>query len=203
MDLLLVRHALPVRADGDSATADPALSEVGRQQARATADFLAGELIHAVVASPLQRAIATAQPLADRLGLDVEIVDGLREIDPFGGSYIPAEELTADHEVVTDMATDPLALFASVGGFEQFRRTVVAAVDGIVAGNRGRRVAIFCHGSVIGTYLTAVLGHEDPFLLLPDYCGIYRVLASGTGLRTLRSANETGHVRDLASPPTQ
>ena len=197
MDLLLVRHALPVRADGEGATADPPLSDFGRLQAAATAAFLAGERIDAVVASPLQRAIATAQPLADQLGFEVEVVEGLREIDPFGGSYIPAEELTTDHAVVADMAEDPFALFAGAGGFEAFRSTVVGAVDGIVASNRGRRVAVFCHGSVIGTYLTAVLGHDDPFLLLPDYCGIYRVLAASNGLRTLRSANETGHVRDV------
>ena len=198
MDLLLVRHALPVRADGDNATADPPLSDTGRQQAEATAAFLAGERIDAVVASPLQRAAQTAEPLATRLGVTIQVAEGLREIDPFGGSYIPAEELTTDHAVVADMATDPLALFAGAGGFEEFRRTVVAAIDEIVAGHRGQRVAVFCHGSVIGTYLTAVLGHDDPFLLLPDYCGIYRVLAASSGLRTLRSANETGHVRDVA-----
>jgi 2,3-bisphosphoglycerate-dependent phosphoglycerate mutase len=198
VDLLLVRHALPLRADGDGATADPALSDLGQQQAEATAAFLVGERIDAIVASPLRRAAETAQPLAERLGLRIDVAEGLREIDPFGGSYIPAEELTTDHAVVADMAEDPMVLFAGAGGFEQFRRTVVAAVDDIVAGNRGRRVAVFCHGSVIGTYLTAVLGHDDPFLLLPDYCGIYRVLASSDGLRTLRSANETGHVRDIA-----
>ena len=193
-----MRHALPMRADEDNATADPPLSDIGRQQAEATAAFLAGEAIDAVVASPLQRAAQTAQPLADRLGLGIQVADGLREIDPFGGSYIPAEELTVDHAVVADMASDPLALFASAGGFEQFRSTVVGAVDEIVAAHRGRRVAVFCHGSVIGAYLTAVLGHDDPFLLLPDYCGLYRVLAASNGLRTLRSANETGHVRGIS-----
>ena len=197
MDLLLIRHALPFRADGEDATADPPLSPIGRQQAEATAAFLAGERIDAIVASPLRRAAQTAQPLAKRLSLPITIAEGLREIDPFGGSYIPAEELTTDHAVVTDMATDPLALFAGAGGFEQFRRTVVATVDEIVGANRGKCVAVFCHGSVIGTYLTAVLGHDDPFLLLPDYCGLYRVLAASNGLRTLRSANETGHVRGV------
>lgn len=190
-----MRHAQPVRADGDSATADPPLSEAGWAQARATALFLAGESIDHVVASPLQRACQTAQPLAEALGTSVEVVEGLREIDPFGGSYVPAEEMTDDHPVVQDMADDPFSLFANAGGFERFRTTVVAAFDDVVARNRGRRVAVFCHGTVIGTYLTTILGHEDPFVLLPDYCGISRVLASSDGLRTLRSANETGHVR--------
>ena len=152
-----MRHALPVRADGDSATADPPLSDVGVTQAAATAKFLAGERIDHVVASPLLRACQTAQPLADTLGVDIEVVEGLREIDPFGGSYVPAEEITTDHPVVASMAEDPYSLFAGAGGFERFRAVVVDAFDGIVERNRGRRVAVFCHGTVIGTYLTSLL----------------------------------------------
>lgn len=193
-----MRHALPLRADGESATADPALSELGHAQAAATADFLAAERIDHLVASPLRRACQTARPLADALGLDIEVVEGLREIDPFGGSYVPAEEITTDHQVVQDMAADAFALFAGAGGFERFRRTVIEAFDGVVARNKGRRVVVFCHGTVIGTYLTALLGHDDPFVLLPDYCGICRVLAASNGVRTVRSVNETGHVRGIA-----
>ena len=197
MDLIIVRHARPDRADGDRATADPQLSADGRRQAEATAAFLAGERIDHIAASPLQRAQQTAQPLAAHLGLDVEIVEGLREIDPFGGSYVPAEEIETDHPLVRNFVEDRYSLFANEGGFERFRSVVVAAFDGLVERNRGRRVAVFCHGTVIGSYLSALLDDEDPFVLLPDYCGLYRVAASARGLRTLRSANETGHVRGL------
>ena len=197
MELILIRHALPERADGDSATADPPLSERGRRQAAATADFLAGESLDAVVASPLLRAQQTARPLADRLGVRVHITEGLREIDPFGGSYVPAEEIGIDHPVVERFVADRYSLFAGEGGFHQFRSGVVAAIDQLVGRYRSQRVAVFCHGTVIGTYVTALLGHDDPFVLLPDYCGLYRITASSAGLRTLRSANETGHVRGL------
>lgn len=193
MDLILVRHAQPERTDD---SADPVLTERGRAQADATGAFLAGERVDAIVASPLQRARHTAVPLADRLGLEIQTIEGLREIDPFRGAYVPAEELTLDHGVVQQFMADPLALFAGEGGFETFRATVVGAFDDIVAANKGRTVVAFCHGTVIGTYLTDVLGHADPFVLNPDYCGLYRLKASGD-LRTLRSANETGHVRDL------
>jgi probable phosphoglycerate mutase len=200
MELLLVRHALPERTDGDRPTADPPLSDHGRLQAAATGQFLAGERIDAVYASPLRRACETAQPLADRLGLSLRTSEGLREIDPFGGAYVPAEEITTDHPVVEAYVKDQYSLFAGAGGFEQFRTVVVSAVDTIVGENKGRRVAVVCHGTVIGTYLSALLGHDDPFVLLPDYCGLYRITASSGGLRTLRSANETGHVRHLALP---
>jgi probable phosphoglycerate mutase len=200
VDLIIVRHARPERRDGPDASADPPLSEEGRRQAEATAEFLAGERVDHVVASPLLRARQTAEPLATRLGLSVEAVGGLTEIDPFGGSYIPAEEMHTDHHVVQTFLDDKFALFAAAGGFEVFRDVVVDAFEGIVARNRGKRVAVFCHGTVVGCYLTALLGHADPFILAPDYCGLYRVQASSTGIRTVRSANETGHVRHLLDP---
>jgi len=42
-----------------------------------------------------------------------------------------------------------------------------------------------------------MLGHDNPLALLSDYCGIMRVTASAKGFRTVRSVNETGHVRHL------
>jgi probable phosphoglycerate mutase len=197
MQLIIVRHALPNRADGEKATADPELADLGRQQAQATADFLAGERIDAVVASPLRRAQQTAQPLATQLGLTAASVEGLREIDPFGGSYVPAEEMEMDHPVVQAFAEDRWSLFGNEAGFERFRDGVVGAFDQIVERHRGEHVAVFCHGTVIGTYLAAILGHDNPLALLPDYCGVSRVLAATGGLRTLRSVNETGHVRNV------
>lgn len=199
MELIIVRHALPHRADGEDATADPELTELGLRQAEATGGFLAGEQIDALAASPLRRAHQTAEPLARRRGLDIVTVEGLREIDPFGGAYVPAEEMTEDHPVIQRLAEDRFSLFGSEEDFTRFRSTVLAAFDDVVARYRGKRVAVFCHGTVIGTYLTSLLGLDDPLVLLPDYCGVSRVLASSTGHRTLRSVNETGHVRDLAA----
>ena len=201
MNLILIRHGTPERSEGEGATADPPLSDRGHSEAEATAEFLAAEPIDHVVASPLTRAHQTAAPLASRLRLEVETAEGLREIDPFGGAYVPAEEITPDHRVVQDFIDDRFSLFASAGGYERFRDTVVGTLDGIVDANRGRTVAVFCHGTVISTYLAVLLGHDDPFTLLPDYCGLCRVAAGGDGWRTVRSVNETGHVRTAAVRP--
>ena len=151
MELIIVRHALPHRTDGDNATADPELAQTGHGQAAATAEFLAGERIDAVVASPLRRAHQTAEPLAATLGLDISTVEGLREIDPFGGAYIPAEEVADDHPIVQSFVEDRYSLFGSEEGFQRFREVVVRAFDSIVAEHKGQRVAVFCHGTVIGT----------------------------------------------------
>ena len=55
------------------------LSERGRAQAQAVADWLAARDIVYVVASPLERAQETAEPIATRLGLPIDTDDDLIE----------------------------------------------------------------------------------------------------------------------------
>jgi 2,3-bisphosphoglycerate-dependent phosphoglycerate mutase len=196
MDLIVVRHGLPERTDDSH---DPELSAAGRRQADATAAFLAGERVDHVVASPLARARQTAEPLATRLGLAIETVDGLAEIDPFGGAYVPAEEMELDHHVTEAFLADKYSLFERAGGFEVFRAGVLDAFDGVIGRNRSRVVAVFCHGMVMGCYLTTLIHHDDPFVLNVDYCGIARIRAASNGIRTPLSVNETGHLRDVIS----
>lgn len=82
--LLLVRHARP--AAGFDAELDPGLDEVGRGQAVATADRLAGRDRLAVVTSPLLRAQETAAPLAERWGVVPRVEPSVGEIpSPAGG----------------------------------------------------------------------------------------------------------------------
>ena len=67
--LYLVRHA--EKQDGDN----PALTEDGVARADALADRLEDAGIEAVWSTDYRRTMQTAQPLADRLGLDVQVYD--------------------------------------------------------------------------------------------------------------------------------
>lgn len=60
---------------------DVRLSREGNAQAQQLAERLASLPIRAICASPLERARDTAQPLADRLGIEVEIAEELNELD--------------------------------------------------------------------------------------------------------------------------
>jgi broad specificity phosphatase PhoE len=55
------------------------LSANGRMMANAAADYFEGRPVAAVLASPLERAQETAQPVADRLGLPITTDDRLIE----------------------------------------------------------------------------------------------------------------------------
>ncbi|MCH2222917.1 MAG: histidine phosphatase family protein, partial [Dechloromonas sp.] len=76
MQLLLVRHALPLRSDHGEGS-DPDLSETGFQQVARLPEALARFPISRVVSSPQRRAIQTAEPLAQ----DRDIADAVLKRD--------------------------------------------------------------------------------------------------------------------------
>ncbi|MCY4175913.1 MAG: histidine phosphatase family protein [Acidimicrobiaceae bacterium] len=200
MELLVIRHARPVRDDAvDGRFADPDLADLGRRQAEATACCLVAEGVDHVVSSTMRRALSTAEPLARKLDVAVEALDDLRESDHRSRSYVPAEEFSPD-DPATAHFFDPEADLHSLifpDGYETFRTRVQRGFDHVITRNPSRRVAVFCHGMVTAVYLQTLLGFEDPFALFVDYCGITRIAASSDGRRTVRSVNETQHIRRL------
>ncbi len=196
VELIIVRHARPIRLEVAEGHADPHLSEVGVAQAARTAEFLAGEGVDHIVSSSMCRALETARPLAERLGHDIEVRDDLRESDHRSLVYVPAEEMSPDDPATAHYFDDPMtAIFSD--GFDEFERRVVNAFEEIIAANRSRTVAVFCHGMVTSVYLRSILRFDDVMALLVDYCGISRVRASSSGVRSVKSINETLHVREL------
>src|SRR6478609_3341624 len=84
MRLLLIRHGeTPGNVLGqlDTAHPGPGLTDLGERQAAALARSLANEQIDLLFASSLVRTQITAAPLAAARGLDVEVLEGLREIE--------------------------------------------------------------------------------------------------------------------------
>jgi len=77
----LVRHGEVANPDGILYGRLPGfrLSEDGQMMAKAAADFLAGRDITVLRSSPLERAIETAGPIAEQLGLPIEVDDRLIE----------------------------------------------------------------------------------------------------------------------------
>ena len=198
MELVLVRHALPVRIDGtpDGSPADPGLAELGRAQAERVVQALSLDEVHAVYSSPATRARDTAAPLLAKLGLDVSIEPGIAEFDASDPSYVPVEELRAAKDprwealVRGDLMTanvDPVA----------FRNRVVAAVEGIVSRHPGERVVLFTHSGTVNAYCGHVLGQQRAMWFAPDYASVTRIGAARDGRRGVISLNETAHVRDL------
>ena len=190
----MIRHALPVRIErDDGAPADPPLSPEGREQARRMARWLEAQPIDALVASPLVRALETAQPLAEVKGLEILIEPGVRELDADSDHYIPLEELKLqDYEAWKGAMAGEL--YAGVDT-DAFRVEVVDAIERTIAANPGRRVAVVCHGGVINAWASHVLGIEQLLFFDPYYTSINRFFAASSGERSVASLGETPHLR--------
>jgi probable phosphoglycerate mutase len=196
MELLLIRHAEPVRIVDADGPADPHLHQRGLAQAERLAVWLAEEELHALWSSPLQRARETAAPIAAAHNLAVTVDEELAEFDREANSYIPIEELKATGDPryrimaegrIEEMgATDP----------EAFTAGVVLAMERVIEANAGRTAAVVCHGGVINLYLGHVLGIERRMFFEPAYTSISRVVASRSGVRSVRSLNEVAHLRN-------
>lgn len=197
MELVLVRHARPVRLETEEGPADPDLTEVGHRQAGAVADWLAGDgPLAATYASPLRRAVQTAAPVAAALGHQPRIDDRFAEWDRDASAYIPMEELREEHdELLEHLFSGRLdRLGIDVVGF---RRRVLAGFADVAAAHPGERAVVVCHGGVINCYLADVLGLDRLLFFEPGYTSVSRVLVARTGERTLVSVNETAHLRDV------
>jgi broad specificity phosphatase PhoE len=195
MQLLLVRHALPLRSDHGEGS-DPDLSETGFEQAARLPDALTRYPVSRVLSSPQRRAIQTAEPVAAGRELTVEIDDRLAEYDRDLSSYIPVEQIRT--EFPEEWARMAQGHLPSAVDEDAFRARVRAAVDDLVAGaDPDETIAAFSHGGVINVVLHEILGTARLLSFPIDYTSVTRLLFSRTGQATVATVNSTEHVWDL------
>ncbi|GAA2182322.1 histidine phosphatase family protein [Brooklawnia cerclae] len=153
--LLMIRHGLTdnnVNHILDGAYPGPSLNAVGFDQADRLAERLGSDPIEAVFASDITRAVQTATPLAERLGLPVTALAGLREIP--GGDQEGATDWTAYMSMLRTWITDPLAKLDGGEDAPTFLGRYDAAIDEIVS-TRRRLVAVVSHAAAMGVWISA------------------------------------------------
>jgi len=147
-------HTLEKRFSGGLASANPGLSDEGRAQIRAVADWLSplAERVDAVVASPVRRTLESAEILAEALGRPVEVEPGFAEMEfgvwdgmTFGevGEKYPAE--LKSWLGSTDNAPE---------GGESFRTVqerVLAGLGRLLEAHAGKTVVVVSHVTPIKT----------------------------------------------------
>jgi broad specificity phosphatase PhoE len=195
VQLLLIRHALPLRSEPGQGS-DPHLSDEGVEQAQRLPQALKRFPLSRLVSSPQQRSVQTARPVADALGLVVQIDERLAEYDRDMAVYIPIEQVKAENpEEWARMADGHLP-----SGVDEaaFRDRVTAAIDDVVAAaDHEDTVAVFSHGGVINVLLHQILGTARLLSFPIDYTSITRLLYARSGQATVVAVNGTEHVWDL------
>ena len=195
VQVLLIRHALPLRSEPGEGS-DPDLSEEGIEQAKRLPDALARFPITRLVSSPQRRAVQTAQPVADALGLDIDIDDRLAEYDRDLAHYIPIEQIAAEYPA--ELARLASGHLPSTVDEDAFLARINDGIRDVAStGDHEATVAVFSHGGVINGLLHAILRTERILCVNVDYAGITRLLSSRKGDLYVASVNGTEHVWDL------
>lgn len=204
-ELLLVRHGrthanVERRLMGNT---DIPLDDLGVQQAALVADRIAaGFAVDRIVTSPLQRARVTAAAIADRVGIDPIVHDGLREMH-FGEieGYL-YDTLMETHPELATRALDPLDDDLHWPGGEQrraFNLRVGLAMRDIAATWPGERVVVVAHLGVIGSFLAQVEGHPPSdwrrYQLANTSLTHLEITPEGTVIHLL---NDQSHLEDLS-----
>ncbi|HLQ10475.1 MAG TPA: histidine phosphatase family protein [Ktedonobacteraceae bacterium] len=162
--LFIVRHGetLANREFRFIGSRDDPLSEPGQIQAGQLAEALAVLPIAAVYSSPLQRAWQTARPIAERLSLDVQKFDALRECG-FGvwEGMSRAEILArspADAQYFQEWEHD--ANIAPPGGesMVSLQQRVCSGVEQLVLAHPDQSIVLVSHVGPIKALMCAALG---------------------------------------------
>ena len=201
MRLIFVRHGESVwnhegRVQGK---ADPPLSERGRAQSALVAGRLAREFTPAAVySSALQRASATGQAIAGRLGLPLRIDARLNEYDIGVLTGLTDAEVTAQYPEIRAKWEMDVQWVPVPGeeGIYAFVDRITRAMDDIIAAHPGdAEVVVVTHGGVMALYLGDLIG-LNPRQRMPwkiDNASISIVEPEGARPRIVR-LNDVGHV---------
>lgn len=163
--LLLLRHGqTSLNRDGKfSGQGNPDLTNLGRDQAERAAAYIGRRGgIGAIVTSPLQRCVDTAEACADALGMprdQIQVIDDLKEMDFGTWEARTFEEVQTQwpdehRECLQDSASAPHGGESS----EQVYQRVSRVVDDIIAEHPGMNVLVVTHMTPIKSVLRHALG---------------------------------------------
>lgn len=184
--LILVRHGetdhtTEKRFSGGLASANPGLNETGREQVRATAEWLApvADEIDVVISSPVRRTLESAQILAEVLGnREIEVEDGFAEMEFGAWDGMTFLEVAEKHKDDLDRWLG--SLDDAPHGGESFRAVeerVLGALERVLTTHSGKTVAVVSHVTPIKTLVAHAL--EAPLL------SIYRMELSPASVTVL------------------
>jgi len=144
---------------------DVGLSESGISQAKSVAEHLSEKKIKAVYSSDMLRAVQTAEIITEPFGLNVKLLEGLREID-FGSweglTYYEIEEMDGDH--LAAWIEDPMNINIPKGEtWEHFESRVLEAVNRIIKEEKDGEVIIVSHGGPIKLLVSHYYGRDPEF----------------------------------------
>jgi broad specificity phosphatase PhoE len=141
--------------------ADTPLNEAGRLQAHELAELLRHEGASAIYTSPLRRASETARIVAERIGLDAQAHEALREIDVGDWQGLTVDDVRTRFPERADVAWH--AGWPNGETYDELAARVIPALYELGRRHAGERVLGITHAGPIRAALSAATGlsHEE------------------------------------------
>jgi broad specificity phosphatase PhoE len=180
MLLYIIRHGQSTNNANLPRVVDPPLTPLGEEQSRRAAEALQGIGLTALHASPMRRALATALPISETVGLPVRVTPDLCEEDGLGKhSGMTRAEIAAMMTAceIPDSITEQGWWFRQQEGPEQVAaraREVAANLQSLYLNNGSERVAVVTHGTFASYLIRAFIAvsHDNRFHFLHNNAGI-------------------------------
>ena len=199
--ILLIRHGQTqwnreARFRGQT---DIPLDETGLRQAQATAEYVVARWAPvAIYASPLRRAVQTAEAIAALQGLTVQPLDGLLDIhfgELQGMAFAEARERYPDLMRAWRDAPHTVQ-FPGGESLEVIRQRSTAALREVAERHLGQTIALVAHTVVNQVLLCAVLGlgNDHFWSVRQDTCAVNVIEWHGEERYRLALMNDTSHL---------
>ncbi|MFC4618846.1 histidine phosphatase family protein [Camelliibacillus cellulosilyticus] len=147
---------------------DIALNETGIEQAKKVADYLQDEYFSAIISSPLQRALKTAEMIQAFNASHPPLVTDHDVVERHYGrlSGIPYKELKR-YKAMEDQGIETL---------EALKRRALNVLDRVVKRYNGEKLCIVSHGGFIKTMLASATDNNKPRSSIKlDNCGVSKM----------------------------
>jgi broad specificity phosphatase PhoE len=206
MEIILVRHG---ETDWNAAgifrgRADVDLNDIGMRQAEMLGEYLSGDKIDSVYSSPLKRAVKTAQAVAGRQVLEVNIVQNLIDFDCGEWQGLSRQEVRERYpELYQDWADLPEQVSMPRGeSLEDVRKRAWPFIEDVVLKCGEGRVVLVSHRVVNKVLICAMLGLDNSHFwnIRLDNCGITRFSYEGNRLILTRH-NDTACLQTVRKAP--
>ena len=196
--IYLIRHGQTAwnREEVFRGRADIPLNETGRKEALLTGEYLKGVKMDSVCSSSLSRAVETAEAIARCQDREVQILDGLIDIDFGRWQGVSHEEVREKYGELYRQWKDTPHLVRFPGGesLEEVRERSLRAIHEAILNHAEETLVMVSHRVVNKIVLCGLLGLDNShFWQIGQDTGCINILEFGEGF-TLRRLNDSSHL---------
>jgi broad specificity phosphatase PhoE len=200
--LIIVRHGRTEwnRVERFRGRADIALDKVGMKQAESVAKRIGEWSISAIYSSPLSRALTTAEIIAHPLGLIVQPMPGIVDIDYGEWQGLSTDDVIArDGRLYSQWIESPHEVkFPGGESLVEARERVASSVDTLIQQHPKETVVLVSHRVICQILVLSLLGLESSYFwqITQDVCAMNLFEVRG-GIPSALFLNDTCHLEGL------